>query len=145
MKPFYRRLPIGSAALAKWMFGRYTPVAKELAQSRADICNAPCPKNSSKGLYEDLVGAAADVARAAAGMRARMKLEVNGQKKLTICQACGCDLKLKVWQDLQKILQDTSEYEMNEFWSECWIRKEGNIPFAKDPYPLRYNKEQPPP
>ena len=123
-----KRVPIGSAALAKWMFGVYSPVRKELAQGRADVCNSPCPKNESEGLYDELVGSAADMARAAAGLRARMKLEVDGQKKLKMCGACGCDLKLKVWQDVQKILKDMSKYEIDELWENCWIRKEGNIP-----------------
>jgi hypothetical protein len=125
MRSFYRRATIGASSLAKWMFGVFTPVSKEQAQARADVCNSPCPKNQSEGLFDDLVGAAADMARQAAGLRARMKLEVSkGQKDLKMCAACGCDLKLKVWQDIRKILQDTSEYEYSELWSNCWIRKE---------------------
>jgi hypothetical protein len=114
----------GTATLAYWWLEGHPPVAPDKAQDRAKVCQA-CPMNLPEGMFKPLTAA---VARAAAKLFSawwKMDLHVEGEEGLQTCEACGCELKLKVWAPRKVIFRngDVMGY-YGKLHADCWIRKE---------------------
>lgn len=102
-----------------WLGESGQPVARELAQQRANICNS-CENNKPIPLGD----VAADVAAAAMGfisLKNEMNLRVDGEVKLHFCSACWCSLRTKVWVPLKHV-ESTTDFE--ELPPHCWIKIE---------------------
>lgn len=87
------------------------PVAREVAEERAKIC-VTCPLNvkvegclpcALKGLFRSVKG--------------DRTTSLDGQ--LNACDACGCDLKTKIWWRKDAIYR-----EGQVFPDHCWVNKE---------------------
>lgn len=50
-----------------------------------------------------------------------MKLHLQGEEQLRICGACGCDLKLKVWEPKELIDEQMSAKQKEALHPSCWI------------------------
>lgn len=112
------------SALTHWLVEGTEPVSAQLAEARARICRT-CPLNMDEGLYEDVVGLAAAMVQVAFEIKHRRKLTVEGEEKLHICDACGCDLKLKVHAPASVLFVDGTPGYFEKLAPMCWIRDEG--------------------
>lgn len=107
-----------------WLGEGGKPVPRELAQSRADVC-VQCPwRDDSNDIYSRLAKNVASIVRRQIELKSEMKLEVDGEDRLTICGICWCVLKLKVHVPIKFIEQVTDDETRKAFPSYCWIRRE---------------------
>lgn len=111
------------SALTHWLIEGTEPVPAQLAEARACICRA-CPLNMDEGLYEDVVGLAAAMVQVALEIKHRRKLTVEGEEALHICDACGCDLKLKVHAPASVLFAEGTPDYFEKLSPQCWIRSE---------------------
>lgn len=91
----------------------------ETASLRAQICEL-CPKNTPETLWEKPKGLLARAARRAFAWKANRNLKLSTDELLGVCEACGCDLKLKVWAPVDV----TGKTDKSDLHSMCWILKE---------------------
>ena len=91
-----------------------------LADSRAAVCKT-CPKNQPHPIYQNLAAPVALQLRRQIEAKAQMKLAVNGEEDLHICEACWCVLSLKVQTPIQVASKGLDLTTLPDF---CWIRKE---------------------
>lgn len=124
-----RNLIKGAARVARWWLGGQPPVEQTLAIRRASTC-LTCPLNQSGTLFDELTGKAAVAVRAAMGLKHEMNLKLPGDAEagLHVCTACGCELKLKVWQSWGLIMGQMSLEEQKALDDRCWIHKETPLP-----------------
>ena len=108
----------GAKILTEWLGHGAVTVSPELAQARANVC-LKCPQNVKKSFASELI---ADAIRVQVAMKKNLKLRVNGEKSLHICDGCGCVLRLKIHVPLKNILPDPEE--MNKFQDKCWLKTE---------------------
>lgn len=110
----------GAAAILDFWNSKEPPVEKALAERRAEIC-AACPQNGPGAWF---IEAPSELIRKALASRGDLKLETPSDDKLQSCQVCKCLMKLKVWINLNFILQHTKPEVMNAFPKvNCWIAK----------------------
>lgn len=108
----------GAGRLVEW-WGVGRIVAQATADARAEVC-ARCPLNVPEKLFEKLTGAAAKLFRQAIAWKTKAGLRVPLEKQLRVCEACGCDLKLKVWSPIEVARQG----DLSGLDPKCWILKE---------------------
>ena len=106
-----------------WLGEGGRPVAQDHAQERANICLS-CPLNQEKGLPEFLTALAALTVRRQIEMKNQSQLRVDGEKRLHICDGCGCVLRLKVWTPMKFITETTEQNVIDSLPDVCWQRKE---------------------
>ena len=121
----------GGRKMIGWWLGDEDPVPKEQAEARATVCKQ-CPKNVHESFYQALTGFAADKMRAALQWKKKLKLEVTDEKKLQVCDPCGCILRVKVWSPV-KIASAMPQEEFDNLVDFCWIRKEVNDAVKDNP------------
>lgn len=104
-----------------WLGEGGDPVSPDLANQRANIC-LQCPKNY-KGSW--LWNQATEWTIAAwSRLRDVMKLHVQGEEGLGVCEVCGCKTKLKIHVPYRHIYRQTTPEMMEKYPSHCWIQKE---------------------
>jgi hypothetical protein len=103
-----------------WLGDGGQPVSYDQAQARANVC-LQCPMNEEMGLYEGLAKHEADKLKKQIELKNSMALRVDGEKRLHICKACLCVLRLKVWAQMKHIKDTTDIDKLDE---KCWIRDE---------------------
>ena len=64
----------------------------------------------------------ARLVQAALALKHNMKLELDEDPKLGICEACGCDLRLKVWVPGEVVMKDGRPDYFEKLHPLCWIR-----------------------
>lgn len=106
-----------------WIGEERQPVPPSQSQSRADIC-LKCPKNVIKPIQELFTGAVALTVLRQIEYKNKLKLRVDGEKSLHVCDVCNCVLRLKVHVPIQSILETTDENELAGFPDFCWVAKE---------------------
>lgn len=113
-----RRLTNGAQILADWIGDGGHVVDRELAQKRADIC-LTCPKHRvGWGLAE----MAASVIKQQVELKNHLQIRVDGEKKLHVCEICGCAMALKIHLPIGRIrLQDE---EKRLYPDTCWLLQE---------------------
>lgn len=110
----------------QWIGEGLRPVSPDHSQKRADVC-LKCPKNNVNTSVESIFkGAVASTIQKQIELKNQMKLRVNGEKSLGICDVCHCVLRLKAHVPIKFILENTDEETMKEFPRSCWI------PFEKE-------------
>jgi len=57
-------------------------------------------------------------------LKNRVKLSLPNERKLAICDACGCALRLKVWVPLAHINNTMELGDAEKLHADCWVRKE---------------------
>lgn len=72
-------------------------------------------------IWETITAPLANQFRKQLELKGSMKLVVPGEDGLHTCEACLCNLKLKVWCPLPRIMETTP---LDDLWEECWIKKE---------------------
>lgn len=106
--------------LLDWLGSGGIPVAKELAESRAIVCET-CPENRAPKWWEWAKNPIADCIRERLEVKTAMQLRVSNEDGLNMCRVCGCCIRLKVWTPLERILPNV---DVSEFPEYCWIRRE---------------------
>lgn len=121
-----KQLHSGTSALAYWWLEGQPPVNPSLAQARANICKT-CPKNQSATLFEELTGTAAVAVKKALELKHSMKLTLQNESELGMCEACGCKLELKVWTPSTVLFRNGKPDYFNKLDPNCFIRSEANL------------------
>lgn len=116
--------PIAAATRAyklrsSWLGDGGQPVPVPLANARAAIC-LHCPLNSSKA-WESIAGDVMSWALRVNRFKEQMHLHSDEEKKLHICDACSCVLRLKVWVPLEHVVETTPLEKLDQ---KCWILAE---------------------
>ena len=114
----------GATAIAEFLGPSGRPVHAVQSSYRAGVCLS-CPLNLKlpwwRKVWFWLVAATAIrylwVAR-------KMKLYLPEQRKLGVCGACWCPLRLKVHVPLQHIMDYTDEEVLEQLPPECWMLNE---------------------
>lgn len=117
-----RNVAAGVGVLLDWLGSGGKPVEQSLADSRAPIC-ATCPKNDGGDWLSYFTKPIADKIRTQLEIRGDLQLRTPYDEKLTVCSACDCPLKLKVWVPMDHILSHTSEDTKTKLDPRCWILK----------------------
>lgn len=120
-----RQLREGAASLGTWWLKGFPPVTKDHAQQRTRVC-LQCPMNLPETLFEKPRRALARQVKAAFEAKHRMNLELPDEALLEVCEACGCELRLKVWQPAAAIFHNGKPSYFDQLHSECWVRGEFN-------------------
>lgn len=115
---YIAKIPMAYETITSWLGNGATPVDKDLAQARANVC-LNCIMNRKSN---PVVSAAMTPLRAVVQIKNEMKLRVDGEKKLGECSVCKCDLKTKIWVPLEHILGPMNYEEINELPDWCWIK-----------------------
>lgn len=117
-----RNVAAGVGVLLDWLGSGAKPVEQPLADSRASIC-ATCPKNDGGDFIAYFTKPIADKIRTQLEIRGDLQLRTPHDGSLTVCSACDCPLKLKVWVPIDYILSHTSEEVKTKLDPRCWILK----------------------
>jgi hypothetical protein len=117
-----KRVSAGVAVLVDWLGSGAKPVDHVLADKRASVCTT-CPKNDGGDFTKYFTQPIADKIRTQLEIRGDLQLRTPHDEKLTVCSACSCPLKLKVWVGLDHILAHMSEEVKAQLDERCWIRK----------------------
>lgn len=109
-----------------WLGDGGKPVPRKEAQSRADIC-LQCPHNNSTlNVYELFASGVASQLRRTIEMKNDLKLTVEGEQHLHICDVCLCVLKLKIHVPIKLISNHIDKEILNELPNYCWQKVEIN-------------------
>lgn len=119
----------GANIITRWFGSGAVPVAHDVAQRRADICNtvasgASCPFNSPGFAPVERI---AEIIKARVEKKNELKLEVKGEENLHTCSLCFCHLPTKVWTPIEHIISGTPSPMIEKFKREqpkCWILAE---------------------
>lgn len=111
-----KHIPGGIGHLTDWLGSGGSVVDQETAQHRANTCQT-CALNKRGSPVTTAVALAI---RGQLGVKNKLKLRVDGEKGLHNCDACGCVLRLLVWQPQERIEMQISEDEMMKLPSFCW-------------------------
>ncbi len=113
----------GAALLRDWLGEGGHPVERPLAFDRATVCCA-CPLNTAPNWWGKFTNAIAMTIRKQLEIKNKMSLQLIMEESLSMCSACGCSARLKVWVPIEHIKSHTESDTMELFHSKCWIRKE---------------------
>lgn len=113
-----KQLANGARVLSDWIGSGAEPVSIELAQSRANVC-LTCPKLSE---IKTMTGAVAEKIKDHMAIKNSLDMVVIGEPHLGQCEACGCEMKLKVWVPIARITPDPEEREKLD--TNCWLLSE---------------------
>jgi hypothetical protein len=115
-----KNITAGVGVLLDWLGSGGKSVEQPLADSRAAIC-ANCPRNDGGDWTAYFTKPIADKIRTQLEIRGDLQLRTPHDEKLTVCSACDCPLKLKVFVPLDHILAHTSEDTKTKLDPRCWI------------------------
>lgn len=104
-----------------WFGSGGEPVSTELAQARANVC-LQCPMNYQGSWIWNNV--AEWTIAAWSRLRDVMKLHVDGEEKLGVCEVCGCKTKLKIHVPFRHIYRQSTPEQIEKYPDHCWISKE---------------------
>ena len=103
------------------------PVSKGQAAHRAGVCAAGdagkrCPHNKASGW--SLTTATAAFIQREAEKQNQLKLHVENERELGVCDCCGCYLPLKVWVPWLTLYKHLSDDQFRKFPGFCWLNTE---------------------
>lgn len=113
----------GIAILTEWLGSGGTPVAKELAESRAAVC-VPCEKHRKFKWWEIAKHIIAEFITACISLKNRLNISTSRDDELFMCGGCKCCCRLKVHVDIKHILAHTNDETMRNLAPDCWILRE---------------------
>jgi len=114
---------VAGARTIEEMLGSEGPVDLPVAESRAAVC-AACPMNEKGDLLDFFTAPVATALRGMIGLLHARKLATSQDAKLSVCSACGCPCKTKVWARLPHILHHMPAHSTAALHPSCWILKE---------------------
>ena len=120
-----KRAVAGAALLIDWLGDGLKPVTAPHAAQRALVC-VECPLNRDPNLAQSAMGAVARGFHLLMEAKNAMSLSTPSDSKLKTCQACDCDLKLKVHAEMAHIKKHTKQETYDRLATPCWIRNEWN-------------------
>jgi hypothetical protein len=109
----------GVRILTDWLGQNGTPVDKELAQKRADIC-LTCPFNSQGWVWPEKV---ADAISEHVALKNTLDMRVNGEKSLHTCSKCQCALRLKIHVPIS-VIRAHPDPNVTDLPAFCWQKTE---------------------
>lgn len=113
----------GEETLREWLGEGGVPVAHDLAERRAQVCNI-CPKNDQTHWSKFFFGSAANSIRKIVERKNHLKLSTTFDPELGSCTACLCPLETKVHVPLKHILAHMDEETKAKLHVSCWITHE---------------------
>lgn len=111
-----KRIPDGTRHLADWLGSGGSVVDPATAQHRANTC-LTCGLNQPGATVTKAVALAI---KAQLGVKNKLKLRVDGEKRLHSCDACGCVLRLLVWEPQDRVESQITDEERVKLPSMCW-------------------------
>lgn len=118
-----KAIPDGVSHAKDWLGEGGQVTDPKTAQRRANTCQT-CSLNKVLPL-EMLTLPAALAIKAQLGVKNKLGLRVDGEKKLKSCDLCGCQLRLQIWLPQDKIESHLTEDEIRRMPSFCWkIKKQ---------------------
>lgn len=117
------RTGTGVTTLLDWRAKGANPVDPALAEKRATQC-VNCPMHNSGDIVSIFIKPVADLIRRMIEERNKLNLKTSQDDKLSVCDACGCPMKLKVHVPIQFIRDNIKPTEFDQLVPECWIRHE---------------------
>lgn len=118
-----KRVAAGVAVLLDWLGTSGRAVDPLLAERRAAVC-ATCPKNDGGDWKAYFTGPISEKIRTQLEMRNDLALKTSHDDKLTVCSACDCPLRLKVFVPFEYIAKHISEDTKTRLDPRCWILSE---------------------
>jgi hypothetical protein len=118
-----KRVAAGVGLLIEWLGSGGKPVAKELADKRAEVC-VTCPKNQPADIMGYFTGKIAAKIATQIQMKHDLLLQTSYDSKLGVCTACDCPLVLKAHTPLKHILDHTDNEVKGRLDPRCWILHE---------------------
>lgn len=115
-----KRTPEGAKAIAE-LFGEGMPVAREVAEHRAFVCEL-CPENVSAGWWKRTVSKIADAIKFMLEIKHRLDLRVSNEESLHMCRQCGCCVRLLVWSPIDVLRAHMKPGELERHPEACWKR-----------------------
>jgi hypothetical protein len=113
----------GARTISRWLGEGMEPVSDALANSRAKVCSA-CPMNVAGDWFDRVTGKIAEIVREEVTAKSALNLRTDHEQELGTCDACGCNLRLKVWVPLQTIRERATAESDGELDPGCWILNE---------------------
>ncbi len=111
-----KQLGLGVVHIKEWLGEDGKIVDPKTAQDRANTCQT-CALNRPGDPVSTAVALAI---RAQLGVKNQLKLRVKGEKGLKKCNACGCVLRLLIWEPQARVESQITEEEMAKLPSFCW-------------------------
>lgn len=115
------RLNQGRKILHDWLGAGGVPVPIDNAQIRANTC-VDC-KYNYKGSWLWNISTSLAIA-AQTELKETMKIRIEQESKLGVCEVCGCKLKLKIHVPFQHIYRHTSDEQFAKYPDWCWQKQE---------------------
>lgn len=112
-----------------WLGDGGHPVPATQSQARADVCikgcdGQKCPKNVIKPIQELFTGPIALTVLRQIEYKNQLKLRVEGEKSLHVCDVCNCVLRLLLHVPIEFIKETKDAETLAKYPSYCWIPKE---------------------
>lgn len=120
------KIPEGLKHLKEWIGDGGQVVDPEIAQARANICNGNTPTGhrcENNDLSASIAAPVAEAVKRGLEIKNGLDLRVQGEKALGTCSACGCSLRLIVWEEPDRIRLQTDEAESANLPAFCWKLK----------------------
>lgn len=118
-----KRTASGVKLVVDWLGSGLRPVASELAEKRAKVC-VKCPQNLKSNWLQSLDAAAAAQVKKLIEIKNDLKLSTSSDSELKTCTHCDCYLPLKVWANIDHILNNLNPVVKSRLDSKCWIFSE---------------------
>jgi hypothetical protein len=119
-----KHIPHGVAVISKWLGSGGEVVDQQTAQARACTCVGPnnpthkrCSNNVAGFRPTETVAAAV---KQYLSVKNGLGLKVHGEEELGTCSACGCVLKLIIWEPQTKVQREITDDERPRLPSWCW-------------------------
>lgn len=112
----FKSVPHGTQSITDWLGSGGRVAEREEAQARADIC-LKCPMNDTGA---SIATPLALGIKRMLELKNQSKLRVIGEKSLGLCGACGCVLRLQVWQEGSMVAAQLTEEEKLQLPEYCW-------------------------
>lgn len=119
----------GIPVLINWLGDGLRPVDQALAEGRAAVCaggngREKCPQNQAGDWRRWFTEPVAAVLKMQMEIKADKNLSTTNDDKLGVCDACACELHLKVWSPIRHITDNMNEATKARLDPRCWITKE---------------------
>lgn len=111
-----KQLGLGISHLTDWLGDGGEVVSQEVAQHRANTC-ITCGLNQPGASVTTAVALAI---RGQLGVKNKLKLRVEGEKRLGHCQACSCVLKLLIWEPQDRVEDHLDDESRARLPGMCW-------------------------
>jgi hypothetical protein len=122
----------GLEVLRDWLGDSAMPVERDQAEARARVCthgNAgkACPWNEQAAwwdLHEMAKDKIAQAIRYQLELKARCSMQLPNEGELGTCNACGCNLRLKVWTPILYLKDHLTPEQLLRYPLYCWQKTE---------------------